>query len=216
MFKWFNNSHGRAGSGYITGDKIAIKINSNNTAYSGAGGGGMNPNPYACVAIVASLVNAGVPQADIWIGDPSRAVTDNIFNWIHTAYPDVNVVDYFGNNGRKTTGCTTGDYPNFGKMSTCFATARYMVSLPILKGHPGQNFSFGAKNFFGVGCISNNYANNPHPAGNDWESAYLTRSLCGGRVILWCMDASYPCATLDATPSTIRYVEFVFWKRFRW
>jgi hypothetical protein len=208
MFKWFNNSHGRAGTGYVNGDKIAIKINSNNTAYSGAGGGGMNPNPYACVAIVASLVNAGVPQGDIWIGDPSRAVTDNIFDLIHTAYPMVNVVDYFGNNGRKTTGCTTGDYPNFGKMSTCFATARYMVSLPILKGHPGQNFSFGAKNFFGVGCISNNYANNPHPGGNDWESEYLTRSTCGGRVILWCMDASYPCATLDATPSTNKGANF--------
>jgi hypothetical protein len=208
MFKWFNGTHGRTGTGYVAGDKIAIKINQNNSAYSGAGGGGMNANPYACVAIVASLVNANVPQADIWIGDPSRAVTDNIFNLIHTAYPDVNVVDYFGNNGRKTTGCTTGDYPQYGKMSTCFATARYLVSLPILKGHPGQNFSFGAKNWFGAGCISNNWANNPHPGNNDFEATYLTSPNIGGKVILWCMDASYPCSTLDATPSTNKGANF--------
>jgi len=58
---------------------IAIKINQNNSAEPGADhGNAMNANPQTCVAIVASLVKAGVPQADIWIGDPSRAVTDNI------------------------------------------------------------------------------------------------------------------------------------------
>jgi hypothetical protein len=209
MFKWFNGTHGRTGTGYVAGDKIAIKINQNNTAYSGTGGSGMNANPYACVAIVASLVNAGVPQIDIWIGDPSRAVTDNIFNLIHTAYPDVNVVDYFGNNGRKTTGTTTGDYPQYNKISSCFATARYLVSLPILKGHPGQYFSFGAKNWFGVGAISNNYVNNPHPSSTDFEATYMTHANIGGKVILWCMDASYPCVDISSTPSTNKGANFI-------
>jgi hypothetical protein len=213
MFKWFNNSHGRTGTGYVAGDKIAIKINQNNTAYSGTGGSGMNANPYACVAIVASLVNAGVPQADIWIGDPSRAVTDNIFNAIHTAYPSVNVVDYFGNNGRVKSAYTSNAFPNsqgiYTSLATCFVQARYLVSLPILKGHPGQYFSFGAKNWFGSHNMSNNWANNTHPGGNDWEAEYLTNANVGGKVILWCMDASYPSVNLDGTPSTNKGANFI-------
>jgi hypothetical protein len=213
MFKWFNNSHGRTGTGYVAGDKIAIKINQNNSAYSGAGGSGMNANPYACVAIVASLVNAGVPQADIWIGDPSRAVTDNIFNAIHTVYPDVNVMDYFGNNGRKKSAYTAGAFTNgsgiYTSLATCFVQARYLVSLPILKGHPGQNFSFGAKNWFGSHNMSNDWAKNTHPGGNDWEYEYMKSSAVGGKVILWCMDASYPSVNLDGVPSTNKGANFI-------
>jgi len=100
IFRWFNNSHGRPGTGYQAGDIIAIKINQNNTAAPAEDhGNAMNSNPQTSVAVVASLVNAGVPQADIWIGDPSRAVTDNVFNPIHNAFPKVSVVDYYGNNG---------------------------------------------------------------------------------------------------------------------
>ena len=113
IFRWFNNSHGRPGTGYQAGDMIAIKINQNNSPAPAADhGNAMNANPQTCVAVLTSLVNAGIPQPDIWIGDPSRAVTDNIFNAIHGAFPNVNVVDYFGNNGRVTTAVTNGVFPN--------------------------------------------------------------------------------------------------------
>jgi hypothetical protein len=206
IFRWFNNNHSRANTGYQTGDKIAIKINCNNTPTSGAGITGTNAIPQTCLAVVRSLVDAGVPQADIWIGDPSRAVTDNIFNAIHTPYPNVNVVDYYGNNGRVTTGQTTNVFSNsYGlnnSLSTCFYNARYIVALPIMKGHEGQNFSFGAKNFFGINGISWDYRQNNHPADNDWETAFITSTNVGRKVVLWCMDAYYPNRYLNGIPQT--------------
>ncbi len=205
IFLWFNNAHGRAGTGYQAGDMIAIKINQNNSAAPAADNGNdMNANPQTCVAVLTSLVNAGVPQADIWIGDPSRAVTDNIFSAITNAFPNVNVVDYFGNNGRVTTGVTNGVFPNNdvkNAESACFYNARYIISQPLLKGHTGQIFSFGSKCFYGINGILPNWTQNAgHPA-DSALTAYMTNANFGGKVVLWCMDAMYPSSQLDNTPN---------------
>jgi hypothetical protein len=204
IFRWFNNAHGRAGTGYQAGDMIAIKINQNNTAAPAADhGNAMNANPQTCVAVVASLVNAGVPQADIWIGDPSRAVTDNIFNAIHKAFPNVKVVDYFGNNGRVTTTNVDGVFPNNdvkNAESACFYNARYIICQPLLKGHVGGIITFGSKNFYGINGILPNWQDNKkHPA-NSALTAYMTNANFGGKVVLWCMDAMYPSPKLDDAP----------------
>ena len=204
IFRWFNNAHGRAGTGYQAGDMIAIKINQNNTAAPAADhGNAMNANPQTCVAVVASLVNAGVPQADIWIGDPSRAVTDNIFNAIHKAFPKVKVVDFFGNNGRVTTTNVDGVFPNNdvkNSESACFYHARYIICQPLLKGHVGGIITFGSKNFYGINGILPNWQDNKkHPA-NSALTAYMTNANFGGKVVLWCMDAMYPSPKLDGAP----------------
>jgi hypothetical protein len=205
IFRWFNTTHGRADTGYQAGDMIAIKINQNNSDAPAADhGNAMNANPQTCVAVVTSLVNAGVPQADIWIGDPSRAVTDNIFNAIHKAFPNVKVVDYFGNNGRVTTTTVNGVFPNSdvkNAESTCFYNARYIICQPLLKGHVGQIITFGSKNFYGINGILPKWQDNggKHP-GNNALAAYMTNANFGGKVILWAMDAMYPSAALDGAP----------------
>jgi hypothetical protein len=204
IFRWFNNAHGRADTGYQAGDMIAIKINQNNSAAPAADhGNAMNTNPQTCVAVVTSLVNAGVPQADIWIGDPSRAVTDNIFNAIHNAFPSVKVVDYFGNNGRITTGAVDGVFPNSdvkNAESTCFYNARYIICQPLLKGHVGQIITFGSKNFYGINGILPDWTQNVGHPGNSALTAYMTNANFGGKVVLWCMDAMYPSPALDGAP----------------
>ena len=204
IFRWFNNSHGRTGAGYQAGDMIAIKINQNNSPAPAADhGNAMNANPQTCVAVVTSLVNAGVPQADIWIGDPSRAVTDNVFNAIHNAFPNVNVVDYFGNNGRVTTAVTNGVFPNTdvkNAEAACFYNARYIINQPLLKGHVGQMITFGAKNLYGLNGILPDWRNNHRHPGDSALTAYMTNANFGGKVVLWCMDAMYPSPELDGAP----------------
>jgi hypothetical protein len=205
IFHWFNQAHRRAGTGYQAGDMVAIKINQNNTAAPAADhGNAMNANPQTCVAVVASLVNAGVPQADIWIGDPSRAVTDNIFNAIHQAFPNVKVVDYFGNNGRVTTTNVAGVFPNKdvkNAESACFYHARYIIDQPLLKGHVGQIITFGSKNFYGInGILPDWQANGGKHPGDNALTAYMTNANFGGKVVLWCMDAMYPSPKLDDAP----------------
>jgi hypothetical protein len=204
LFRWFNEAHGRAGTGYRAGDMIAIKINQNNSAEPGADhGNAMNANPQTCVAIVASLVKAGVPQADIWIGDPSRAVTDNIFQAIHRAFPEVKVVDHFGNDGRVTTTTVDGAFPNHdvkNAESACFYHARYLINQPLLKGHEGQVITFGAKNFYGICGILPDWRMNKRHPGDSTLTAFLTNPNFGGKVILWAMDAMYPSPALDGAP----------------
>jgi uncharacterized protein (DUF362 family) len=205
IFHWFNETHGRANTGYKAGDMVAIKINQNNSDAPAADhGNAMNTNPQTCVAIVTSLVNAGVPQADIWIGDPSRAVTDNIFKPIHKAFPDVKVVDYFGNDGRVTTKSVDGVFPNSdvkNAESTCFHDARYIINQPLLKGHVGTIITFGSKNFYGINGIVPKWQDNgnKHPGPNAL-TAYMTNPNFGGKVVLWVMDAMYPSQELDGAP----------------
>lgn len=207
IFRWFNNSHGRAGTGYLGGDMIAVKINQNNSPVSAADAGNTsNANPQSCVAVVRSLVNAGVPQAEIYIGDPSRAVSDNIFNAVHGVYPDVKVVDHFGNNGRVTTNTVAGAFP-YGdgvpdSESGCFYNARYIINQPLMKGHIGQIVTFGAKNFYGATGISNIWQNNAGHPGMTALSGFMTSPNFGGKTVLWCMDAMYPNPNLDGTPDT--------------
>jgi len=204
IFRWFNDGHGRPGTAYQAGDMIAIKINQNNSPAPAADhGNAMNANPQTCLAVVSSLVNAGVPQADIWIGDPSRAVTDNIFNAIHNAFPNVKVVDYFGNNGRVTTTNINGVFPNSdvkNAEAACFYKARYLVCQPLLKGHVGQIITFGSKNFYGINGILPNWQDNKGHPGDSALTAYMTNANFGGKVVLWAMDAMYPSPELDGAP----------------
>lgn len=204
IFRWFNDTHGRPGTGYKAGDIIAIKINQNNSPEPAADhGNAMNSNPQTSVAVLTSLVDAGIPQEDIWIGDPSRAVTDNVFNAIHSAFPNVKVVDYYGNGGRVTTGVTDGVFPNTevkDAEATCFFTARYIVNTPLMKGHVGQVITFGAKNLYGLnGILPHWRENHGHPHDSTLTS-YMMNPNFGGKVVLWCMDAMYPSPDLDGAP----------------
>ncbi len=205
LFNWFNANHNRPNTGYQTGDKIAIKINMNNSDAPAANKGNTaNANPQTCVACVQSLVNAGIPQNEIWIGDPSRAVTDNVYNALRTAFPDIHIVDYFGNNGRETTTTIQNVFPNTDVLphqSACFYNARYIVNIPILKGHEGQAITFGSKNFYGINGIKPLWTDNggKHPGWNALTN-YMTNANFGGKTILWAMDAMYPTRDVGGVP----------------
>ncbi len=207
IFIWFNKSHGRSGTGYQAGDTVAIKINQNNTPVPAADNAdSINTNPQSVVACLTSLVNGGVPQSGIIVGDPSRAVTDNVFNAIHNGFPDVRIVDYFGNNGRVKTGVVSGAFP-FGVVdnvpdseASCFSTARYIIDMPLMKGHTGQIFTFGAKNLYGITGINSDWTKNAGHPGTVSLTNFMTSPNFGGKVILWCMDAMYPDSNLGGTP----------------
>jgi hypothetical protein len=207
IFRWFNANHKRTDTGYQPGDKIAIKINMNNSEAPALHAGNVaNANPQTCVACVQSLVNAGVPQNEIWIGDPSRAVTDNVYNTLRAAFPDIHIVDYFGNNGRETTGVVRNVFPNtdvIQNQSACFYDARYIINIPLLKGHEGQAITFGSKNFYGINGIKPVWTDNggKHPG---WSALtnYMTNEHFGGKTILWLMDAMYPTRDVGGVPAT--------------
>ncbi|MCB0205881.1 MAG: DUF362 domain-containing protein, partial [Anaerolineae bacterium] len=169
----FRNYNG--GAPYDSSQKIAIKINlttSNagsgtaniDTNYNWVPGGGLNydaigESPQLMHALLDQLVNqAGVPQANITIGDPTGLWINELYVPLHNDFPNVVYLDNYGQQGRTradfssvrmywSTSEANGkqeDYvPNY------FAQADYMINLAILKTHDRNGITLTAKNHFG-------------------------------------------------------------------
>jgi hypothetical protein len=197
LFKYFNDRHGRAGTGYTSGDKIFIKINQNNTSNPGGGISGSNGNPQTAAAICRSLVNAGVPPADIYLGDPSRAVTTNISNAVKAVNSAINIADYFNNGG--SSPITLG-YGLNNKVSNVVLNSRYMINCALMKGH-GDKPTFCGKNLFGVTGLFNDASKNNHPNSNDAWGLLMVHKSVGDKTVLWFMDAMYPNVNLNGIPN---------------
>ncbi|MDE6534245.1 MAG: hypothetical protein K2M27_12020 [Muribaculaceae bacterium] len=99
LFEYFNTNHGKGKRGYRKGETIAIKLNMNN-ALTHRDTIELNSSPFITLALVRSLVNdAKVRQQDIVVCEPSRAITDSIFNKIHREFPLIRFVDNIGGDG---------------------------------------------------------------------------------------------------------------------
>lgn len=169
LFKYFNKTKHKKNKGYQPGQKIAVKINENNT-YSHADTEELNASPQLTLALIRSLVNdAGIPQENITIFDASRFITDNVFNKCHAEFPNVNYVDYAGGDGRiKTTYIDKAipystDNGNLAQgLATCAIEADYLINVALLKGHVGQGVTLCAKNYYGVTSINCDWRKNFH------------------------------------------------------
>ncbi len=112
LFRYFNRNHGHGNVGYLTGQKILIKINAT-TAYGGLSSGRFNPdlgrtdhlainsfasetNPFVVLAVLRQMINdAAVPEDMIYVGDPARNVYKEFYDLWHNEFPGVHIL---GNN----------------------------------------------------------------------------------------------------------------------
>lgn len=204
LFTHFNEGLGRGARGYQKGEYIAIKVNSNNTS-AHEDHNESDANPASVVALIRSLVRAGgVPESCISVGDPSRAISNQFFNAVHAAFPQVTVVDYLGTDGRTPPNWMDNQIPEIAPLHTglaeCFVKAAYIINVPLLKGHVGQGITFGAKNFFGATHINIDWRKSGGHPGTDTLKIFMTHRLLGAKTLLWCMDATYPNPNLDGIP----------------
>jgi hypothetical protein len=213
LFTSFNLAQGRGARGYQAGERIAIKVNCNNSS-SHKDQNQSDANAATAVALIRSLVQAGVPQNAITIGDPSRAVADHFYNTVHGAFPQVMVVDYLGTEGRSAPNWIENQIPEIAPLRTglaeCFVKAAYIINMPLLKGHVGQGITFGAKNFFGATHINIDWKLSGGHPNSDTLKTFMTHRLLGGKVLLWCMDATYPNPNLDGIPPSEGWAEAPF------
>lgn len=137
LFRDFNKTHGKGETGYRKGEKVAIKLNMNNTlSYSDSEE--LNSSPYVTLALLRSLVrDGGVPQEDITLTEPSRWLTDNIFLRCKAEFPRVTYEDNVGKEGR----------------SQC---AFYMDAMPFTPGK-GENQKGLAKSIVDALSFSDSY-----------------------------------------------------------
>ena len=216
LFKYFNTRNGRHNQPYRPGQKIAIKINTNNT-YSHEDSPELNASPQLVLSMLQSLVNeAGIEQKNITVFDASRFITNNIFNKCHQIFTDVVFVDNVGGDGRVKSVYADNAIPysvDNGKLATGLATcaveADYLINMALLKGHVGQGVTLCAKNYYGVTSIDNNWRKNAHDNFNpdrQGKPQYLTfvdfiaHKDLGAKTMLFLIDGIYGSKLVNGIP----------------
>lgn len=218
LFRHFNKTHGRGNRDYRKGESIAVKLNLNN-AITHHDTIELNSSPFVTLALVRSLVHdGGVRQQDIILCEPSRAITDSIYNKVHREFPLVRMIDNIGGDGREK--CEY--YPDQitysvdnGKMARglakCIVDADYLINSALLKTHSGPGVTLTTKNWYGATDINllwrQNAHNNVSQDKRNGKPAYKTfvdwmshRHL-GQKTLLFLIDGTYGSRDVNGAPN---------------
>ncbi len=217
LFNDFNKRTGRKKRGYKKGEKIAVKLNLNNT-FEYADNEQINASPHLTLSLLRSLVNeGGVPQDAITLFDASRFMTDALYKKCHEEFPNVHYVDNEGTEGREkatyTEDAITYSSDN-GKLArglaNCVIDADYLINVALLKGHGGQGVTLCAKNWYGATDINRNFRKNQHNNFNQSRTGrprymtftdYMGHKDLGGKTMLFLIDGLYGSMDVNGAPS---------------
>ena len=215
IFVYFNKTHDRGSKGYRKGEKIAIKVNNN--TFSHSDNPSINASPQLVLALLKTLVeDAGVPEEAITVAEPSRFITDCLYDKCHEAYPGVRFVDNAGGDGRVKSEYVADAMHysrNNGRLargiSTAFTEADYVINMALLKGHVGQGVTLCGKNWYGTMSIHADWRKNFHDNFNQNKNGrpkYITfvdfmgHKDLGGKTLIWFIDALYAAKFVDTKP----------------
>ncbi len=234
MFKHFNNKKGNGEVGFSSDEKIFVKINQGTAGWNANSDYTRRENPNYGIAETAAqmplcilkqlIEDAGVPQENIYIGDPIAHIWTDIYDILHAAYPNVNYVDkstsdygrtriypeanasmVFSDKGHVVDATTN-------KIYDAMADADYMINLACLKAHERAGITLCAKNHFGSHTLS--AATHMHPGlvwiqewGGDMRDSYgmyrvlldwMGHEKVGGNTMLFVVDGLWggPEATM--------------------
>ncbi len=218
LFKHFNKAHGRGSRGYKKGESIAIKLNLNN-AITHHDTIELNSSPFTTLALVRSLVrDGGVREQDIVLCEPSRTITDSIYNKVHREFPHVRFVDNIGGDGREK--CEY--YPeqivysvDNGKMARglakCIVDATYLINSALLKTHNGPGVTLTTKNWYGATDINLLWRQNAHNnVSQDKRGGkpqyktfvdWMSHPNLGQKALLFLIDGTYGSRDVNGAPN---------------
>jgi len=218
LFRHFNREHGRGNRGYRQGETIAVKLNLNN-AITHHDTIELNSSPFVTLALVRSMViDAGVRQQDIVLCEPSRAITDSIYNKVHRAFPQVRFIDNIGGDGREK--CEY--YPDQitysaenGKMARglarCIVDADYLINSALLKTHSGPGVTLTTKNWYGATDINLLWRQNAHnnvsqdkrhgKPGYKTFVDWMSHKHMGQKTLFYLIDGTYGSRDVNGAPN---------------
>ena len=218
LFRNFNKTHGRGNRGYKKGETIAVKLNMNN-AITHRDTIELNSSPFVTLALLRSMVrDGGVRQHDIIVCEPSRAITDSIYNKVHRVFPFVRMIDNLGGDGREK--CEY--YPeqivysvDNGKMARglakCIVDADYLINSALLKTHSGPGVTLTTKNWYGATDINLLWRQNAHNnVSQDKRNGkpqyktfvdWMTHKDMGQKALLFLIDGTYGSRDVNGAPN---------------
>jgi hypothetical protein len=201
IFTNHNRNKKNESVGYTAGETIFIKINQgtsrwvlNSTekanGYAWQTSGTIEPawrrknfaatetGPFVVLNLLRQLINeAGVPQENIYVGDPMSHTFKHNFQVWYDEFPNVKYTDkHSGSESHKRTRIYSandesmeysddGEVMKDGIVESYFdkmIEADYMINVACLKPHKNAGVSFGAKNHFG--SITRSGAGHLHPS----------------------------------------------------
>ncbi len=204
---------------YRSGQKIAIKINLNNSSCSDSDyviDALMEP----INAVIGSLVSAGigVQASDIWVYDairsmPARVYSRRLYNQAHYVasscgnykstfnHVDPSLRVAFSDPSMKTARWLTD----------LLYEATYLINMPIVKRHSSIPVTLGFKHHFGsLSDLGGSGADNPHvhinPADSHYRSSYsplvdiYSNPNIGGKTVLTVGDGLFGAPSVGAKP----------------
>ena len=218
LFKYFNKTHNKGNRGYRKGEKIAVKLNLNN-AITHHDTIELNSSPFVTLALVRSMVrDGGIRQQDIILCEPSRAITDSIYDKVHRQFPDVVFIDNIGGEGRLK--CEY--YPeqitysvDNGKMARglakCIVDADYLINSALLKTHSGPGVTLTSKNWYGATDINLLWRQNAHnnisqdkrhgKPGYKTFVDFMAHKDLGQKTLLFLIDGTYGSRDVNGAPA---------------
>ncbi len=218
LLRNFNKTHGRGNRNYKKGEMIAVKMNMNN-AITHHDTIELNSSPFMTLALVRSMVNdGGIRQQDIVLCEPSRAITDSIYNKVHREFPQVRFIDNIGGEGREK--CEY--YPeqivysvDNGKMARglarCIVDADYLINTALLKTHSGPGVTLTGKNWYGATDINLFWRQNAHnnisqdkrhgKPGYKTFVDFMAHKNLGQKTLLFIIDGSYGSRDVNGAPN---------------
>ena len=218
LFRHFNKTHGRGNRGYKKGETIAVKLNMNN-AITHRDTIELNSSPFVTLALLRSMVrDGGVRQHDIIVCEPSRAITDSIYNKVRREFPFIRMIDNLGGDGREK--CEY--YPeqivysvDNGKMARglakCIVDADYLINSALLKTHSGPGVTLTTKNWYGATDINLLWRQNAHNnVSQDKRNGkpqyktfvdWMTHKDMGQKALLFIIDGTYGSRDVNGAPN---------------
>lgn len=225
IFKYFNNTKGKGKVGYVSGEKIVIKLN-----YTTMGNGGrtlksaMNSTPQLSLSLLQELIDSlGVAESDITIGDPYRGMPDALYDLCYDEYPNVHYIEGKGTDGREKTEINDDDVffnsdDEFqSRLPQAYIDASYLINMPCLKTHNSAGITIAAKNHQGsvIGpdqSASNqsmlNYLHYDYPVDGGSENQkmgiyrhivdFMAHERLGGNTLVYIVDAIWSGRNWDA------------------
>jgi hypothetical protein len=217
LFTYYNQTRLNKKQSYEAGEKIAIKVNMNNTD-SHEATNRINANPHLILSLLISLIQeAGVPQEDIIVTDPSRFITSNIYDKCHASFPKVRFEDHVGGNGREKATFEENAFPysfdfdgQTRGLAMSFVEADYVINMALMKGHVSQGVTLSSKNFFGCVDIETDWRKNAHCGGFSQNREgkrqysvypdFIGHKDLGEKTILYLIDGIYGHKFVDGIP----------------
>jgi hypothetical protein len=218
LFKHFNQTRNLGNAGYRPGEKIAIKVNSNQDRPGNWRMGAGLPSPHLVYALLHQLITvAGVAGQDIPLYDASRYVGDPIVDKIK-ANPDANfqAVKFVASRRMAGKGRTealpdkafpirfSGQGAPTAFPPQCATEARYLINLALLRAHTLMGVTLCGKNHFGSVYVEgfgfspqplHNYASRDLPMGSyNCLVDLIGHKHLGGKTLLYMLDGLYASA----------------------